>query len=76
MAKTNNGDCCSFCGRSSRDVNLLINGISACICDQCAEQAYEIVKENVAKRKKDLGLNKDELPKPEEIKAFLDQYVR
>ena len=75
MAKTNNGDCCSFCGRSSRDVNLLINGISACICDQCAEQAYEIVKENVAKRKKDLGLNKDELPKPEEIKAFLDQYV-
>lgn len=75
MAKTNNGDCCSFCGRGSRDVNLLINGISACICDQCAEQAYEIVKENVAKRKKDLGLNKDELPKPEEIKAFLDQYV-
>lgn len=75
MAKTTSGDCCSFCGRSSRDVNLMINGISARICDECAKQAYEIVKENIAKQKSDLGLKKEELPKPEEIKAFLDQYV-
>lgn len=75
MAKTTSGDCCSFCGRGSRDVNLMINGISARICDECAKQAYEIVKENIAKQKSDLGLKKEELPKPEEIKAFLDQYV-
>ena len=43
MAKT--GDSCTFCGRGSRDVNMLINGISGAICDECAQQAYEIVKE-------------------------------
>ena len=42
MAKT--GDSCTFCGRGSRDVNMLINGISGAICDECAQQAYEIVK--------------------------------
>ena len=41
MAKT--GDSCTFCGRGSRDVNMLINGISGAICDECAQQAYEIV---------------------------------
>ena len=54
---------------------MLINGISARICDQCAQQAFEIVKENLAKSGSRLGLKKEELPKPEEIKAFLDQYV-
>ena len=39
MAKT--GDSCTFCGRGSRDVNMLINGISGAICDECAQQAYE-----------------------------------
>lgn len=50
MAKTT-GDTCTFCGRSSRDVNLLINGISGCICDDCARQAYEIVKSRQEVRK-------------------------
>ena len=45
MAKT--GDSCTFCGRGSRDVNMLINGISGAICDECAQQAYEIVKEQM-----------------------------
>ena len=39
MAKT--GDSCTFCGRGSWDVNMLINGISGAICDECAQQAYE-----------------------------------
>ena len=49
MAKA--GDTCSFCGRSSRDVKLLINGINGAICDDCAAQAYEIVKEQFGKKK-------------------------
>ena len=73
MAKT--GDFCTFCGRSSRDVNMLINGISGAICDECAEQAYGIVKEQQPAKKSALGLEQTELPKPEDIKAFLDQYV-
>lgn len=74
MAKT--GDKCSFCGRSSKEVNLLINGVSACICDDCARQAHEIVKEQLeVKKSKELGLDQKNLPKPEDIKTFLDQYV-
>ena len=73
MAKT--GDSCTFCGRSARDVNMLINGISGAICDECAQQAYEIVKEQMPGKGSSFGLNKKDLPKPEDIKAFLDQYV-
>jgi ATP-dependent Clp protease ATP-binding subunit ClpX len=73
MAKS--GDTCTFCGRSSRDVNLLINGISGAICDDCAQQAYEIVQEQIPAHRSSFGLNQKELPKPEDIKAFLDQYV-
>lgn len=73
MAKT--GDLCTFCGRSSRDVNMLINGISGAICDECAEQAYGIVKDQQPAKKSVLGLEQNELPKPEDIKTFLDQYV-
>lgn len=73
MAKT--GDFCTFCGRSSRDVNMLINGISGAICDECAQQAYEIIQEQKPAKKSALGLDKAELPKPEDIKVFLDQYV-
>jgi ATP-dependent Clp protease ATP-binding subunit ClpX len=78
MTKTSK-DVCAFCGRSSQDVNMLINGISATICDMCAQQAYEIVQEEQHSTKglkaNSLGLDQDDLPKPEEIKTFLDQYV-
>lgn len=73
MAKA--GDTCTFCGRSSRDVELMINGISGCICNDCATQAYEIVKEQLGKKKSKLDLDRKDLPKPEDIKAFLDQYI-
>lgn len=69
------GDTCTFCGRSSRDVELMINGISGCICNDCATQAYEIVKEQLGKKKSKLDLDRKDLPKPEDIKAFLDQYI-
>ncbi|MCD7931780.1 MAG: ATP-dependent Clp protease ATP-binding subunit ClpX [Tannerellaceae bacterium] len=74
MAKTT-GETCTFCGRSSRNVGLLINGISGAICDECAQQAYEIVKEQMPASKSSFGLNQKELPKPEDIKKLLDQYV-
>ncbi|MDF9831599.1 ATP-dependent Clp protease ATP-binding subunit ClpX [Parabacteroides sp. PF5-6] len=75
MAKT--GDICTFCGRGSRDVSLLINGISGAICDECAQQAYDIVKEQMPSKSDSAfsRMKKQELPKPEDIKAFLDQYV-
>jgi ATP-dependent Clp protease ATP-binding subunit ClpX len=73
MAKT--GDICTFCGRSSREVNMLINGISGAICDICTAQAYEMVMEQGKNSKNPFGLNQKELPKPEDIKNFLDQYV-
>lgn len=69
---------CSFCGRSEDEVGFLITGLNGNICDSCAEQAHEIVNEalhshgNVADGL-DLGLA--DLPKPKDIKTFLDQYV-
>ncbi len=67
---------CSFCGRTEDEVGFLITGVNGCICDSCAEQAHEIVKE--AMHHQGLGptdLNLSELPKPKDIKEFLDQYV-
>ncbi|MDO5571577.1 MAG: ATP-dependent Clp protease ATP-binding subunit ClpX [Bacteroidales bacterium] len=71
-------DRCSFCGRSRKEVNLLITGVSGNICDSCAAQASEIVKDTLASNKKSpgkLGFSKDDLPTPIQIKTFLDQYV-
>lgn len=74
MAKT--GDTCSFCGRSRKEANLLINGITGAICDDCSVRAYEIVQENSAsKPKMPFGITQSDLPKPQSIKEFIDQYV-
>ena len=73
MAKT--GDSCSFCGRSRKDVNLLIGGITGAICDECAGQAYNIVQEHKSSERSSLELKYEDLPRPEYIKTFLDQYV-
>ena len=67
-------DKCSFCGRDKRDTNLLIAGISGHICDNCVEQAYEIVQEET-KKKVPFDINTIKLLKPKEIKKFLDLYV-
>lgn len=69
-----NTDRCSFCGRDRKEVNLLVAGASAFICDMCAEQANLIVREEL-KKKGEFKLNKSKLLKPAEIKKFLDQYV-
>lgn len=67
---------CSFCGRTEDEVGFLITGVNGCICDSCAEQAHEIVKEAMHHQGQGpTDLNLSELPKPKDIKEFLDQYV-
>ncbi|MBQ0121753.1 MAG: ATP-dependent Clp protease ATP-binding subunit ClpX [Bacteroidales bacterium] len=67
---------CSFCGRGSDEVRLLLPGMAGCICDECAERANEIVHEYLHQAKADADdVELESLPKPEEIKAYLDQYV-
>ena len=73
---TRNKRKCSFCGRPESEVGLLITGLNGYICDSCSHQAYEIVKEALQDSKTGAGsLDLGELPKPIEIKQFLDQYV-
>ena len=70
---------CNFCGRSEKDVRLLITGINGYICEECAQQAYKIVQENLidknAPKAKGGKYQTKKVPKPKEIKAYLDDYV-
>ncbi|MDO6440108.1 ATP-dependent Clp protease ATP-binding subunit ClpX [Cyclobacterium sp. 1_MG-2023] len=65
---------CSFCGRNKKDVDLMVSGISAHICNFCIEQAFQILGEE-DKTKKDAKQPKFKLKKPKELTAYLDQYV-
>ena len=54
----------------------MISGVNGYICDMCAEQAHEIVNETFkGNAKSDMGISLSSLPKPTQIKEFLDQYV-
>lgn len=76
---------CNFCGRSETDVRLMITGLNGYICEDCAKQAYDIVcaqgygpqgaagSASAAKADKTPGLS--DVPKPIEIKEYLDQYI-
>ena len=70
---------CSFCGRGEKEVRLLITGLSGFICEDCAEQAYHIVQENMPhgkrKEEEEEKFKLKKVPKPKEIKAYLDDYV-
>jgi len=68
---------CDFCGRSEREVDLLIPGLNGFICNECAEKANEISHEylNKMSESKLSDINMTNLPKPQEIKEYLDQYV-
>ena len=68
-------DKCSFCGRTRSQVDLLIAGLDGFICDMCAEQAHEIVQEEMKAPSRPLEFKPGDVRKPIEIKAFLDQYV-
>ena len=72
---------CSFCGRSESEVRLLITGLNGYICEDCAKQAYDIVRSAGVVGAKDAAEDKEELfklkkvPKPKEIKKYLDEYI-
>ena len=63
---------CSFCGKSQKQVKKLIAGPGVYICDECIDLCNEIIDEELS-QPSELGF--DELPKPEEINAFLDDYI-
>jgi len=70
---------CSFCGRNENETTLLLTGISGYICDKCAVQAYDIVKSagllSDDKQKAGSKFKLKKVPKPKDIKKYLDQYV-
>ena len=68
---------CSFCGRSENEVKLLITGINGFICEECAKQAFEIVQQTGVLNPKgdDAKFALKQVPKPMEIKEYLDEYI-
>ena len=75
MAKQQSEEQCSFCLRSRSEVQLLITGSKANICNQCATDAYNIALEELnSKNKKQLDKQLT-LLKPSEIKSHLDEYI-
>ncbi|ATV32694.1 ATP-dependent Clp protease ATP-binding subunit ClpX [Prevotella intermedia] len=69
---------CSFCGRSENEVRLLITGLTGYICEDCAQQANNIVVESGVLGKQSSGvadIDMNKVPKPKEIKAYLDEYI-
>ncbi len=63
---------CSFCGKTQEQVRKLVAGPGVYICDECIELCNEIIEEEIGEDT-DIGLM--ELPKPQDIKQVLDQYV-
>ncbi|HKI59844.1 MAG TPA: ClpX C4-type zinc finger protein, partial [Mariprofundaceae bacterium] len=77
-SQNNGGDStlyCSFCGKSQHDVKKLIAGPTVFICDECIELCNEIIVEELSGEDKKSEVKPTGLPKPAEIKAFLDDYV-
>jgi len=69
---------CNFCGRTEQDCRLLITGVNGYICENCVEQAYRIVQENLTDTPQNGGkghFKMKAVPKPVDIKKYLDQYV-
>jgi ATP-dependent Clp protease ATP-binding subunit ClpX len=63
---------CSFCNKNQRDVKKLIAGPTVYICDECVDICLDIIAEE---RSKESKKNRSSLPKPKEIKSFLDEYI-
>ena len=87
--KNNNLRRCAFCGRTEDEVPFLLTGMEACICSDCAREADRIVQQALGEEtykamgtladdeKKDFSQTPqlDKVPKPQEITAYLDQYI-
>jgi len=70
---SNGNLCCSFCGKSQKEVKKLIAGPTVYICDECIALCNDIIAEEVEKDEPSGG--SDPMPKPAEIKSILDDYV-
>ena len=66
---------CSFCEKHRSEVDQLISGPGVFICNECVELCYDIINKNDIEEVEDIVFNFDTLPKPKEIKEYLDQYV-
>ena len=69
---------CSFCGRTDKDVKILITGLNGYICENCARQAYDIAAAQGCYKSaeaSDSSFKMKKVPKPREIKAYLDEYI-
>lgn len=72
---------CSFCGRSEQEVRLLITGAEGYICEDCVRQAYQIavasgaLEAEVEQHAADQPFKLKKVPKPQDIKAYLDEYI-
>ena len=75
--------CCSFCGKPQDEAKKLVAGPGVCICDECVELCVSILDEEIEKISLDSNSLNDKskksddrvLPKPHEIKKYLDEYV-
>lgn len=70
----NSNRTCSFCGKDVSQVKKLIHGPGVSICDECINTCRDILKEDM-KDSSSFSANLDTIPTPEEIKAYLDEYV-
>jgi len=75
MAKKKDEMNCSFCGRAKSDVDVLIAGVTGHICENCIEQAHQIIGEQIVHKKSESSGQNYELLKPIEIKEKLDEYI-
>src|SRR6478752_5787374 len=71
--RDNHALCCSFCGKSQKEVKKLIAGPTVYICDECIGLCNDIIAEEIEKEEQSYGLQA--VPKPAEIKGVLDEYV-
>ncbi len=65
--------CCSFCGKSQKEVRKLIAGPTVYICDECIELCNDIIADEYDRE--DYYTSRSSIPKPQEIKGHLDEYV-
>ena len=72
---------CNFCGRSEDEVRILLTGLHGYICDDCVDSAYHVIEKSLGVKPREKEEKKSpvpdfrSMPKPTEIKAFLDNYV-
>lgn len=64
---------CSFCGKNQDEVNKIVAGPGVCICSECIKLCNDIILEQ--KEKEGTSFNLKEIPSPQEIKNYLDEYV-